>query len=149
MVDAVLYLLRHTHASDVRFLESFHDDDLAHGMPMNAVGVLSRADEIGSCRLDALDVADRVARRYQSEPRLRRLCPVIVPVAGLLGYAAVSLREPEYGAMAKLAGAPVDELRPVVDDRGSVRDPALQRSGHRTQRQHLLTRLGLFGVRCA
>ena len=29
VVDAVLYLLRHTHASDVRFLESFHDDDLA------------------------------------------------------------------------------------------------------------------------
>src|SRR6478609_720455 len=48
VVDAVLYLLRHTHASDVRFLESFHDDDLAHGTPMNAVGVLSRADEIGS-----------------------------------------------------------------------------------------------------
>ena len=85
VVDAVLYLLRHTHASDVRFLESFHDDDLAHGTPMNAVGVLSRADEIGSCRLDALEVAERVGQRYQSEPRLRRLCPVIVPVAGLLG----------------------------------------------------------------
>ena len=85
VVDAVLYLLRHTHASDVRFLESFHDDDLAHGTPMNAVGVLSRADEIGSCRLDALEVAERVGQRYQHEPRLRRLCPVIVPVAGLLG----------------------------------------------------------------
>ena len=106
VVDAVLYLLRHTHASDVRFLESFHDDELAHGTPMNAVGVLSRADEIGSCRLDALDVAARVAHRYQAEPRLRRLCPVIVPVAGLLGHAAVTLREPEYRALAKLATAP-------------------------------------------
>ena len=103
VVDAVLYLLRHTHASDVRFLESFHDDDLAHGTPMNAVGVLSRADEIGSCRLDALEVAERVGQRYQSEPRLRRLCPVIVPVAGLLGHAAVTLREPEYRALATLA----------------------------------------------
>ena len=63
VVDAVLYLLRHTHASDIRFLESFHDDDLAHGTPMNAVGVLSRADEIGSCRLDALQIAERVSLR--------------------------------------------------------------------------------------
>ena len=80
VADAVLYLMRHTHASDVRFLESFHDDELAHGTPMNSVGVLSRADEIGSCRLDAMEVADRIARRYEADPRLRRLCPVIVPV---------------------------------------------------------------------
>ncbi len=47
VADAVLYLLRHAHASDVRFLEAFHDDELAKGTPVNAVGVLSRADEIG------------------------------------------------------------------------------------------------------
>ena len=33
VVDAVLYLLRHTHASDVRFLESFHDDELGARHP--------------------------------------------------------------------------------------------------------------------
>ena len=71
VADAVLYLMRHTHASDVRFLESFHDDELAHGTPMNSVGVLSRADEIGSCRLDAMEVADRIALRYEADPRLR------------------------------------------------------------------------------
>ena len=109
VVDAVLYLLRHTHASDVRFLESFHDDELAHGTPMNAVGVLSRADEIGSCRLDALDVAERVGHRYQSEPRLRRLCPVIVPVAGLLGHAAVTC------ASRSIARWPRSPLRPAPD----------------------------------
>ena len=87
VADAVLYLLRHTHASDIRFLESFHDDEVVRGTPMNAIGVLSRAVEIGACRLDALDVAARVARRYEREPRLRRLCPLVVPVAGLLGYA--------------------------------------------------------------
>src|SRR3954468_5982914 len=75
-VDAVLYLLRHTHATDVRFLEAFHDDELGRGTPMNAVGVLSRADEIGSCRMDALDIAARVAARYQHDRRIRRLCPV-------------------------------------------------------------------------
>jgi len=147
VVDAVLYLLRHTHASDVRFLESFHDDDLAHGTPMNAVGVLSRSDEIGSCRLDALEVAERVGLRYQSEPRLRRLCPVIVPVAGLLGHAAVTLREPEYRALATLAHAPraeVDQLL-LTADRFTRRPSTVQLT--EIERQHLLSRLGLFGVR--
>jgi hypothetical protein len=147
VVDAVLYLLRHTHASDVRFLESFHDDDLAHGTPMNAVGVLSRADEIGSCRLDALDVAERVGQRYQSEPRLRRLCPVIVPVAGLLGHAAVSLREPEYRALVGLAAAPraeVDQLL-LTADRFAARPSTVPVT--ELERQHLLGRVGLFGVR--
>jgi hypothetical protein len=147
VVDAVLYLLRHTHASDVRFLESFHDDDLAHGTPMNAVGVLSRADEIGSCRLDALDVAERVGRRYQSEPRLRQLCPVIVPVAGLLGHAAVTLREPEYRALAILAHAQradTDQLL-LTADRFAGRVSTVQVT--ELERQHLLSRLGLFGVR--
>jgi len=147
VVDAVLYLLRHTHASDVRFLESFHDDDLAHGTPMNAVGVLSRADEIGSCRLDALDVAERVGQRYQAEPRLRRLCPVIVPVAGLLGHAAVSLREPEYRALAALATAPPPDvdLLLLTADRFAARPSTVPVT--ELERQHLLGRLGLFGVR--
>ena len=88
---------------DLRFLESFHDDELADGTPMNAVGVLSRADEIGSCRLDAMEVADRVARRYEADPRLHRLCPVVVPVDGLLGHAAATLREAEFAALAAVA----------------------------------------------
>ena len=101
VVDAVLYLLRHTHASDMRFLEAFTDDEFARGTPMNTVGVLSRSDEIGACRLDAMEVADRIARRYTTDPRLRRLCPVVVPVAGLLGYAGTTLRESEFRALAR------------------------------------------------
>ena len=117
-----IYLLRHTHASDMRFLESFHDDELAHGTPMNAVGVLSRADEIGSCRLDALDVARpgrpplpagpaaapavpgrragrRAARRWPARPCARR----------------------SSGALAALAaGPPATRCRPAAD-RGPVR----------------------------
>ena len=147
VVDAVLYLLRHTHASDVRFLESFHDDELVHGTPMNAVGVLSRADEIGSCRLDALEVAERVADRYKHEPRLRRLCPVIVPVAGLLGHAAGTLREAEFRALARLAALRADiydELVLTVDRFG---DAGSSVEVTELERRHLLGRLGLFGVR--
>ncbi len=147
VVDAVLYLLRHTHASDLRFLESFHDDDLVRGSTLNTVGVLSRADEIGSCRLDALEVAERVGRRYQADPRLRRLCPVIVPVAGLLGFAGQSLREPEFRTLTTLAAAP----RPECDALLLTADRFISRPSTiaitELERAHLLARLGLFGVR--
>ena len=146
-VDAVLYLLRHTHASDLRFLESFHDDDLLRGSSLNTVGVLSRADEIGSCRLDALEVAERVGRRYQADPRLRRLCPVIVPVAGLLGYAGQTLREPEFRTLATLAAAPRGECDAMLltADRFVSRPSTIAIT--ELERAHLLARLGLFGVR--
>ena len=147
VVDAVLYLLRHTHASDIRFLESFHDDELAHGTPMNTVGVLSRADEIGSCRLDAMEVADRVAGRYQGEPRLRRLCPVVVPVAGLLAFAGVTLRQTEFRSLTALAGADPAETEELMltGDRFDHRPSSVPVT--ELERQHLQERLGLFGVR--
>ncbi len=128
-VDAVLYLLRHTHASDMRFLEAFTDDEFARGTPMNTVGVLSRSDEIGACRLDAMDVASRIARRYTTDPRLRRLCPVVVPVAGLLGYAGTTLRESEFRALAAIAATP--GRRGPVAHRGSARRPTVPGGGHR------------------
>lgn len=150
IADAVVYLMRHTHASDIRFLESFHDDELVHGTVMNSIGVLSRADEIGSCRLDAMEVAQRIARRYRYEPRLRRLCPVVVAVDGLLAHAAVTLRQAEYAALARLAAAPArdtDELL-LTADRFATR-PTTSSAGIVTEieREHLLDRMGLFGVR--
>jgi hypothetical protein len=147
--DAVVYLLRHAHGSDVRFLDAFHDDELAHGTPMNAVGVLARADEIGSCTLDAMDVARRVADRYGAEPRLRQLCPVIVPVSGLLGLAGESLREEEVRALRTLASAPSSDVTPLLltADRFVTRPSSTPVS--QTDRRHLLDRLGLFGVRSA
>ena len=147
VADAVLYLMRHTHASDVRFLESFHDDELAHGTPMNSVGVLSRADEIGACRLDAMETADRIARRYEADPRLRRLCPVIIPVNGLLAFAATTLREVEYAMLATLARSERSEVEQLL----LTADRFLHRSSGvlltEIEREHLMDRLGLFGIR--
>jgi hypothetical protein len=136
----VVYLLRHMHGSDVRFLESFHGDGLAHGTPVNTVGVLSRADEIGGCRLDAMEAAARVAARYATDDRLRRLCPVIVPVAGLLGAAGATLREEEYRVVARVAAEPISDVVELLltADRFAASDPARRRT---------LDRLGLFGVR--
>lgn len=147
VADAVLYLLRHTHASDLRFLEAFHDDEVARGTPVNAVGVLSRADEIGSSRLDAMQVADRVARRYEADPRLHRLCPMVVPVNGLLAHAAVTLREAEYAALVTVANASDSERAELLltADRFATRQSVIEVTAE--QRTALLNRLGLFGVR--
>ena len=147
IADAVLYLMRHTHASDVRFLEAFHDDELAHGTAMNSVGVLSRADEIGSGRADALDVADKIARRYESDDRIRRLCPIIVPVDCLLAHAASTLREDEFRLLAELARGPHDEIEEmlVTVDRfvtRPTRQPVTE-----LEREYLLDRFGIFGVK--
>ncbi|MCW6006150.1 dynamin family protein [Micromonospora sp. CPCC 205371] len=138
--DAVVYLLRHMHSSDLRFLEAFHGDDLVHGTPVNAIGVLSRADEIGACRLDAMEAADRVASRYQTDERLRRLCPVVVPVAGLLASGAATLREGEYATLARIAAAPE---RDAVD----LLLTADRFTSSSVERRRVLDRLGLFGVR--
>ncbi|MGA8245668.1 MAG: dynamin family protein [Nocardioides sp.] len=146
VADAVLYLLRHTHSSDLRFLESFHDDEVAEGTPVNTVGVLSRADEIGSARLDAMEVAARVAQRYQGDARLHRLCPIVVPVDGLLGHAAATLREDEYAALVAVAGAPSSTIAELLltADRFASRDSDVVPVDRRAP---LLDRLGLFGVR--
>jgi hypothetical protein len=149
VADAVLYLMRHTHASDIRFLESFHDDELAHGTPMNSVGVLSRADEIGSCRLDAMEVAEQIAGRYERDPRLRRLCPIIVAVDGLLAHAAVTLRQAEYALLAELAAGDPGEVAELLltVDRFAGRVTPIPVT--ELEREHLLERMGLFGVRLA
>jgi hypothetical protein len=145
--DAVCYLMRHLHGTDARFLESFHDDRAARGTPMNAIGVLSRADEIGVGRLDALQTADLIARRYRVDPQVRRLCQTVVPVAGLLAQAAVTLREDEYAALASLAAADRSVTAELLwsADRFGGDQPDVEVGGGR--RRALLDRMGLFGVR--
>jgi len=147
--DAVLYLVRHLHNTDVRFLEAFHDDDLANSTPVNALGVLSRADEIGSCRLDAMDSAQRVAGRYRHDPRIRQLCRSVIPVAGLVAQAGATLREDEFRTLVTLVGT--HGLDPaelaLTTDRFASPDAPVGVTAE--ERLALLRRLGLYGVRVA
>jgi hypothetical protein len=109
--------------------------------------VVSRADEIGSCRLDALQVAERIAQRYQHDPRLRRLCPIIIPVDGLLAHASTSLREAEFAMLSTVARAPaaeVEQLLLTVDRFVSLPGTVALTE---LEREHLLQRFGLFGLR--
>ena len=86
--DAVIYLMRHLHASDLRFLESFRDTGAGRSGTVNALAVLSRADEVGAGRIDSLLSAGTIAERYSRDPNLRKLALGVVPVAGLLAQSA-------------------------------------------------------------
>ncbi len=59
--------MRHLHAKDLEFLHAFHDTEVARPNPVNAIGVLSRADEIGVGRLDSMASARRIASRLGNE----------------------------------------------------------------------------------
>lgn len=147
--DAVLYLMRHMHTADLSFLESFHDDELAHASPVNAIGVLSRADEIGVGRQDAMRSAGRIARRYRMDDRLRRLCQTVVPVAGLLAETAATLMEDEYQALQALAAAPRDEAERLLLSADRFVEARTTAGLTPLERRHLLDRFGIFGVRVA
>ncbi len=145
-VDAVIYLLRHLHATDVSFLHAFHDKEFTSPSPVNCLGVLSRADEIAAGRLDAMESARRIAARYSGDQRLRRLVQGVVPVAGLIGQASATITDKQIEdirSIANLDPGPA-QLALLSIDRflttTAVEVP--------TERRHnLLDLLGVFGLR--
>lgn len=147
-VDAVIYLVRHFHRRDAEFLEAFHERIIARPSPVNAIAVLSRADELGAARLDALDSAAAIAGRYAEDPLIRRLCATVLPLAGLLAESGRTLSEAEFTDLRTVARTDPDELASMLlsvdrfcDERYSVLEADRRRS--------LLQRFGLFGVRFA
>ncbi|MGQ0468116.1 MAG: dynamin family protein [Sporichthyaceae bacterium] len=150
--DAVVYLMRHVHADDIGFLQTFHATSGSGASPVNTIAVLSRADEIGAGRVDALASANQIARRLRSDETVRALCQTVLPVAGLLAETGRTLRQDEFAALEQLANgdrALVDSMLlsadrfvgPFPPDVTSVPSPAV--------RSELLARFGLFGVRTA
>jgi hypothetical protein len=147
--DAVLYLMRHLHSSDINFLEAFHDEEFSQATPVNAVAVLSRADEVGVGRIDSMASAQRIAARYRLDPKVRRLAQTVVPVAGLLAQSGATLREAEYKALDAIAGASRTDSDPLFlsADRFVKAETSIPLTS--MEREHLLDRLGMFGVRLA
>lgn len=147
--DAVLYLMRHLHASDLRFLEAFRDTAAGASQTVAAVGVLSRADEIGSGRIDSLLSSAKVARRYEQNGDLASLVLGVIPVAGLVAEGARTLREKEFTAFRELAG-----LERQARERLLVSADRFTRASDDTtvsqpDRRALLGRFGMFGIRLA
>lgn len=145
--DAVIYLMRHLHRYDSQFLEAFLDRSLAHASPVNSIVVLSRADEIGAARPDALASAHAVATRYAGDPRLQELASGVLPVAGLLAETGATLREAQFGWLRELASLDPDRRAALLRSVDRFRDPEHNPLGEQI-REELLAKLGLFGLRC-
>jgi hypothetical protein len=143
--DALLYLTPQVHVMDVRFLQSTQDHPVARAAPVNGILVLSRADEVGGGRIDALSTAKQIARRHRRDARVRGLCQNVVSVSGLVGQAGRTMSDDEYTALAALASAPRAETEELLlsADR-FTRSP---QSVPAAVRRDLADRMGLFGVR--
>jgi hypothetical protein len=147
--DAVVYLMRHLHAGDVEFLRAFQDVEMSRPNPVNAIAVLSRADEIGVGRPDSMTSARRIAARLSTDPVVRRVVQTVVPVAGLLAETAVTLTEAEVAHLRVIAARTPREVEGLLlsADRFLSRLPDLGLTEF--ERRHLLDRFGVFGVRLA
>jgi hypothetical protein len=144
--DAVVYLMRHLHVADAEFLESFRDQGVARANAVNTIAVVSRADEVGGGRIDAMLSARRIARRYRASPTLRGLCQTVLPVAGLLAATGKTLRQQEYAVLAALAAAPRAEMDDVLLSTARfLRSERVRVSAE--VRYALLSRFGLYGLR--
>lgn len=146
--DAVIYLMRHAHRSDIAFLDAFMDRTVAAPSPVNAVGVLSRADEIGAGRLDAMESAKRIAARYAADSELSRLCAAVVPLAGLLGETGLTLREDEVASLRALAATDDAQLELMLLSPEHLCDTSASELTVEIRRR-LLDRLGMYGLRVA
>ncbi|MBW9111996.1 dynamin family protein [Microbacterium ureisolvens] len=147
--DAIVYLMRHLHASDLKFLESFRDTAAGASQTVNAVAVLSRADEIGSGRIDSLLSAGKVARRYEKDGDLASLSLGVVPVAGLLAESARTLREDEFAAFRDLASLDRASREALMVSADRFVRPTEATTLSEEVRRELLSRFGIFGVRLA
>jgi hypothetical protein len=147
--DAVLYLMRHAHALDVEFLQAFHDTEVSQPNPVNAIGVLSRADEIAVGRLDAMASAQRIATQLATDPNVRRVVQTVIPVAGLLAETAVTLTETDVKHLRRVADRSADEIDDLLLSADRFMDKMPELGLTLSEREALLERFSLFGIRLA
>jgi hypothetical protein len=147
--DAVLYLMKHLHTNDLEFLRAFQDVEVSRPNPINAIGILSRADEIGVGRIDSMASARRIAERLATDVNVRRVVQTVVPVAGLLAETAATLTEAEVARLRRIGDRTPREVEDLLlsADRFLTIMPELGLT--ELERAELLRRFGLFGIRLA
>lgn len=146
-VDAVVFLLRTLNASDIALLKQIGHLVGGSAGALGIIGVASRADEIGAGRIDAMLSAGDVAKRFTREMNQTGICQAVVPVSGLLALTARTLRQSEFIALQKLAGADHATLSKAMlsVDRFVRADSELPVDA--VTRAQLLERFGMFGIR--
>jgi hypothetical protein len=93
--------------------------------------------------------ARRIAARLSADPVVRRVVQSVVPVAGLLAETAVTLTETEVAHLRAISERSPKEVEALLmsADRFLTQMPELGLTS--IERQHLLDRFGIFGIRLA
>ena len=146
--DAVIYLFRSLDDSDVEFLRQIGEHVGGGAGPIGIIGVVSRADELGVGRVDAMHSARQAAKHITRELELTGLCQTAVPVAGLIACTAKTLRQQEFHDLRQLATVASEDLefallsadRFVSSDKLPIEPES---------REQLIRRFGPFGIRIA
>lgn len=147
--DALLYLVPTPYRTSCAGLRVAHEHPIAASTPVAALTVLSRADELGSGRIDALIAARQVARRFREESEVRELSQDVVPVSALAAAATDAMGEQEFAALVRLANAPRAELDDALLSADRFVRPGTTLPVDAGIRESLLARFGVFGVRLA
>jgi hypothetical protein len=147
--DAVVFLTRSVQPADLAFLAAFQEAGGGAGLHTTTITVLSRADELGSGRLDALVAAGDAARRTAELPAVAALGQTVLPVAGLVAFGGRTLRHADFVALATLAHADRADVEGMLLTADRFTRPDVPVALSPDVRASLLERLGLFGVRLA
>jgi hypothetical protein len=160
--DAVVYLMRSPHSSDLALLRRLHEQTGsggsagfggfggsggdAGGGPLGVIGVLSRADELDGTDPGSLDAARRESVRLGAAD-MGGVRQDWIPVSGLLAVRGQTLRQWEFAALATLAALTADEREAALLSPGRFVDAPLPLSVD--EREGLLAGFGLGGIRAA
>ncbi|MGF3054596.1 dynamin family protein [Microbacterium sp. YY-03] len=147
--DAVIYLLRSLHESDVRYLQEINARTRYGTARMGTIAVLSRADEVGSSRLTAMISINDVVDRLRKHPDLASMCDAIVPVSGLMGMGAASLRQADFVVFRDLADRdPKTTEHLLLSAEHFIASKESWLPNEQT-RIDLVDRFGMYGIRIA
>ncbi|GAA1317003.1 dynamin family protein [Leucobacter albus] len=147
--DAVVYLLRSLHETDVRYLRLLKERTRHGNAAIGAIAVLSRADELGSARLDAQVAINETANRLRNSPELEGICETVVPVAGLLGLGAITMKQADYTTFVRLAALPAAKTDAVLLTAERFITARSTELPAERERNDLIERFGLYGIRLA
>lgn len=148
-VDAILYLFSQNPGAEGKaVLELFQGSQIGRATPINAIGVLARADILWPSYSDALAGGKQMIETLQADhPRLCSLFSTIVPVSGFLAWGAQTLTPEEFVTLQHLACLPEARLQKLLHN--------IERFTRRkyqnvpitpARRKAVLDRLGTYGI---
>lgn len=155
--DATLYLFSQgVSETDMGVVEEFLGGMGARMTPLNALGVLTRADVYWTApdptlpeppAVDPLEMARTITQRLMQTPRLRNAFYALYPVCGLIGEGAATLTDAEFETLVRLSRLPWARLAGLLSSaqRFRTREDA-DIPATPAERRALLLRLGQYGI---